>query len=210
MGKRLLLIGGGGHCHSVLDSVLAAGLYDEIGIVDRAGAPYLGVPVIAADDALPSLIREGWTDAFVAVGSVGNTGTRRRLFDTLRQLGFSVPTILDPTAVIGRGVEIREGVFVGKRAIINAGCSVGACSIINSAAILEHDCVIGAFSHISPGAILCGQVRVGDDSHIGAGAVVRQSIEIGRGALIGAGSVVVRNIPGHVKAYGNPCRVAES
>ena len=35
MGNKLLLIGGGGHCHSVLDSIISSGKYDEIGIIDE-------------------------------------------------------------------------------------------------------------------------------------------------------------------------------
>ena len=38
MGKKLLLIGGGGHCRSVLDSVLAANAFEGIGIIDPDGS----------------------------------------------------------------------------------------------------------------------------------------------------------------------------
>lgn len=209
MGKKLLLIGGGGHCHSVLDSVLATKEYEKIGIVDSIDASYLGVSVVGMDEDIPTLINDGWTDAFITVGSVGNTMIRRRLYEMLKQLNLRIPTIIDPTAIIGNDVDIQEGTFIGKRAVVNAGSKIGACSIINTGAIVEHDCVIGAFSHISPGTTLCGQVKVGQDSHIGAGSVVRQLIEIGDNALIGAGSVVVKKIQSNVKAYGNPCKVVE-
>ncbi len=209
VGKKLLLIGGGGHCHSVLDAILAKGIYNQIGIVDNVESSYLGISVIGNDEDIPTLIQSGWTDAFITVGSVGDTKIRRHLYELIKNHGLEVPTIIDPTAIIGQDVEIEEGVFVGKRAIINAGSFVGACAIINTGAILEHDCEIGAFSHISPGTTLCGQVKVGKDSHVGAGSVVKQSIEIGDKALIGAGSVVVKNVPNDVKAYGNPCKVVE-
>lgn len=209
MGKKLLLIGGGGHCHSILDSALATDLYDEIGIVDSINASYLGVSVIGTDNDIPSLIQDGWTDAFITVGSVGNTKIRRRLYEMVKNLKLHIPTIIDPSATIGNGVEIKEGAFIGKRSVVNTGCTVEECSIVNTGAILEHDCTIGAFSHISPGTVLCGQVKVGSDSHVGAGSVVRQLIVIGNGVLIGAGSVVVKNIPDNAKAYGNPCKVVD-
>lgn len=207
--RKLLLIGGGGHCHSVLDSVLSSGIYEEIGIVDNTNDTYLGVPVIGTDDDIPTLIKKGWTNAFISVGSVGDTRIRRRLYEMVKHYGLNTPLIIDPSAVVGNGVVIQEGVFVGKRAVINAGCCIGICSIINTGAIIEHDCCIGEFSHISPGTTLCGQVKVGHDSHVGAGTVVKQRIEIGESALIGAGSTVIKNIPDNVKAYGNPCRVVK-
>lgn len=209
MKKKIMLIGGGGHCHSVVDSVIVLGLYDEIGIVDTNDNSCLGVPVIGADEDIPKLMKDGWTDAFVTVGSVGNTAVRRKLYQMVSAYNLNVPAIIDPSAIIAKNVEIKEGTFIGKGAIINTGASLGVCSIINTGAVVEHDCVIGDFAHISPGAVLCGQVTVGNDSHIGAGSVVRQLITVGFASVIGAGSVVVKNIPDKVKAFGNPCRVIE-
>ena len=206
--KRLLLIGGGGHCRSVLDAVLRAGMYDEIGIVDpdeQAGCP--GVPVVGRDEDLPLLLASGWTDAFVTVGSIGNTARRRRLYRMIVELGFSVPVIIDPGAEVAGDVRIGSGSFIGKRAVVNAGSVIGDAVIINTGSVIEHTCGIGDFAHISPGSILCGQVMIGSDTHIGAGSVVRQGIEIGQRSIIGIGSVVVKNIPDEVVAFGNPCRV---
>lgn len=209
MGKNLLLIGGGTHCHSVLDSVLSLNEYEKVGIIDSNESSYLDIPVIGVDEDIPKLFKEGWTEACITVGSVGNTSIRRRLYKLVKEIGLNLPTIVDPTAVIGNGVTIGEGSFIGKRSVVNVGSSVGICAIINTGAILEHDCNIGDFSHISPGTILCGQVSVGEDSHVGAGSTVRQLIKIGKDSLIGAGSVVVKDISSNVKAYGNPCEVVE-
>lgn len=204
-GKKLLLIGGGGHCLSVLDSVTG---YDDIGIVERDSGCSMcrGLNIVGADRDLPGLFKSGWSDAFITVGSIGNTALRRRLYSMVKQLGFHIPSIIDPSAVVAKNAVIGEGCFVGKRAVINVNCTVGKCAIVNTGAIVEHECAIGAFAHISPGATICGNVDVGDDTHIGAGTVIRQGIVIGSSTLIGIGSVVVKDIPSNVKAYGNPCR----
>lgn len=209
MGKNLLLIGGGGHCSSVLSSVLANNYYDEVGIIDFTNTPVMGISVVGRDEDLPNLKKSGWTDAFITVGSIGNTGLRRRLYQMIKELGFIVPVITDPSAVVAQDVKIGEGCFVGKGVILNSGTEIGECAIINTGAVIEHDCKIGAFAHISPGTVLCGRVKVGNDSHVGAGSVVRQQITIGNETLIGMGSVVVQNIPDQVKAFGNPCKVVE-
>ena len=207
MKKKILLIGGGGHCHSVLDSILAVGAYEDIGIIDNVNSSFLGIPVIGTDDDVLRLKSEGWTDAFITIGSVGDTKLRHKLYEHVRNIGMNIPTIIDPTAVVAGGTEISEGVFIGKKAVINTGSRIETCAIINTGAIVEHDCIIGSFSHISSGATVCGQVRVGNDSHVGAGSVIRQQSIIGNNVLIGAGSVVVKDIPENVKAYGNPCMV---
>ncbi|MCI9098360.1 MAG: acetyltransferase [Lachnospiraceae bacterium] len=210
MGKKILLIGGGGHCRSVLDSLISLDDYDKIGIIDfDKSSCALDISVVGTDDDLPNLRKNGWTDAFITVGSLGSTQLRRKLYQKVKKLDYNIPTIIDPTAIIARKVILTEGAFVGKRGVVNSGSMVGACAIINTGAILEHDCKIGDFSHISPGTILCGQVVVDKDSHVGAGSVVKQGITIGKNALLGIGSVVVKNIPDDTKAYGNPCRVVE-
>ena len=209
MVKKLMLIGGGGHCHSVLDSVLSLNQYDEVGIIDNVESTYFNVPVIGVDEDIPKLFKEGWTEAFVTVGSVGNTEIRRRIYEMIEEVGLTVPTIVDPTAIIAKCVTIGRGSYVGKRVVINSGSSIGVCAIINTGAIIEHDCIVGDFSHISSGTVLCGQVSIGDDSHVGAGSTVRQTIRVGDRSLIGAGSVVVKEIPSNVKAYGNPCKAVE-
>ena len=203
---KILLIGGGGHCRSVIDTIVSAGQYREIGIVDEKTDNTLGFPVVGKDADLPRLLDQGWTHAFVSLGSIGNPTVRKKLYNIIQEIGFKVPTIVDPSAVIARNVNLAEGVFVGKRVIVNANASIGMAAILNSGAIIEHDCQIGEFVHISPGAILCGNVQVDHDAHVGAGAVVKQQIHIGAKALIGAGSVVLQDIPAKTVAYGNPCR----
>ena len=41
----------------------------------------------------------------------------------------------------------------------------------------------------------------------GGGAIIMPGVTIGNNVVIGAGSVVTKDIPDHVIAYGNPCRV---
>ena len=209
--KKLLLLGSSGHCGSILDCVLSAGLYDEIGIVSsNPNKSILGVPVVGNYQQLPDLFREGWTEAHIAIGSVGYVAKRREMYGVLTAIGFRLATVIDPSAVIARDAEIACGVWIGKRAVVNNGCRIGVCAMINTGSIIEHESVVGDFAHISPGAVLCGQVRVGDNTHVGAGSTVRQGIRIGAGSMIGAGSVVVKNMPDGVTAFGVPCRVVSA
>jgi sugar O-acyltransferase (sialic acid O-acetyltransferase NeuD family) len=207
--KRLLLIGGGGHCKSVLDSLLAREYYTEIGIIDHKenrGKAVLGIPIIGSDSDLEDLYSRGYTYAFVTLGSIGNSAPRVKLFAELKRIGFEIPYIVDSTAIISRNVFLEKGVYVGKNAVINADAAIGKGAIINTAAIIEHDCQIGAFVHIAPGSVLCGQVQIGAYTHIGAKSVVKQQVKIGANTMIGMGSLVLRNVPEDIVAFGNPCK----
>lgn len=50
-------------------------------------------------------------------------------------------------------------------------------------------------------------ITVGDNVWFGAGVQVLPGVTIGSNVVIGAGSVVTKDIPDHVIAVGNPCRV---
>ena len=209
--KKLLMLGGSEHCGSVLDCVLAAGAYTDIGIVcSKPGKTVGGIASVGTYEDLPALFEAGWTEAYIAVGSVGYVAKRRALYDTLKGIGFHLATVIDPSAAVAEDAQIAEGAWIGKHAVVNIGCRIGTCAMINTGSIIEHGCTIGDFAHVSPGATLCGQVMVGNDTHVGAGSTVIQGVHIGSGVMIGAGSVVVRHIPDGVKAYGVPCRVVSA
>ncbi len=204
MGK-LVLIGGGGHCKSVLDAALEMNAFDEITITDVAmeeGSKILGCTVQGSDEALLQLRKSGFKLAFITIGSILSTKLRRRLSLTAEKLGFGFPIIVDPTAKVSRHAQIGRGTFVGKNAVINAGARVGEHCIINTGAIIEHDCTIGDYAHVSVGAILCGDSHVGMDSFIGAGSTVIQGIFLGSQVIVGANSTVINNVNSNQKVYG--------
>lgn len=204
--KKILLVGGGGHCKSVADAILRNKEYDEIGIVDlQMTEPMFGaIPVVGTDEDLSRLFSEGWIYAFVTMGSITNTRSRRRLFENLVNVGFSIPNIIDISAHVSPNAEIGKGVFVGKNAVINAGSIIKDAVIVNTGAIVEHDCSIDEFSHISTGATLCGGVIIGHDTHVGANSVIKQYTRVGSNTIIGMGSVVIHDIGDNMKIVGNP------
>lgn len=210
--KRIILIGAGGHCASVLDSLITSYDYNSIGIVDKeytkeSEKELLGVPIIGSDEDLPRLFESGYTEAFITVGSIGDTGIRRLLYNKVKEIGFHIPNILDKTCIVSHWCTLCEGIYVGKNAVINTNAKINNMAIINTSSTVEHDCNIGEFVHVSPGSVICGGVVINRDTHIGAGSVIRQGIHIGASSIIGLSSVVVRDIPNEVTAFGNPCRV---
>ena len=203
--KKLVMVGGGGHCKSVLDVAQRLNIYSEIVITDPElpmGTKILDCNVVGDDQIISQLKKDGFTDAFISVGSIDDTVLRKRLAEMVNSQGFSLATIIDPSAVVSKYVQIGEGTFVGKNAVINADVKIGSNCIINTGCILEHECVVGDFTHISVGSILCGSVRIGNESFVGAGSTIIQGVGIGSRVIIGAGSLVLSNVGDGSKAYG--------
>lgn len=208
MENPLLMIGAGGHCKSVLDA-LPRDTHGKITLSDlpsRVGQCVLGIEITATDDDWESIFSAGVRYAFIAVGSVGDPSKRIRIYQRLMQIGYSLPVIADPSAVVSKSVTLAQGIFVGKKAVVNAQAHIGECAIINTAAVIEHDCVLGEFVHVAPGACLAGHVQVERHAHIGIGAVVAEGVRIGAEAVLGAGAVAIHDIPAGCIAVGVPAK----
>jgi sugar O-acyltransferase (sialic acid O-acetyltransferase NeuD family) len=199
--NSIVLVGYGGHAKSVADSIIRMGGYEIVGytdLEDRGGdLRYLG-----RDQELEHLYNKGIRKAVLGLGYMGDSRTRDKIVALLKRIGFDMPVIVDPAAVIASDTIIGEGSFVGKNAVINAGSEIGRYTIINTGAIVEHDNRIGDHTHIAVGAVCCGDVRVGEHTLIGANATVIQGIEIGSDCIIGAGSTVLSPVADGSKVYG--------
>lgn len=208
--SKILLIGGGGHCKSVLNTIISSNSqYDTISIIDRperCGEKICGIEIIGTDNDIESLFQKGYKEAFVTLGSIGNPTRRIELYKKIKRIGFSVPVIRDISASVSNYAKVDEGVFIGKNVVINADAEIQIGSIINTSATIEHDCKIGKFVHIASGSIICGNCIIGDNVHIGANSTIIQGTDIGINALVGAGAVVIKNIESRAVVVGNPGR----
>lgn len=195
--KKIVLVGGGGHAKVVIDAIKESKGFSIYGIVDnglKKGSSVSGIKVVGKDDVLPSIFKRGIRYAFTTVGSIGNCDIRKKIYRHLKRIGFELPVIMHPKAVVSKNVSFGEGAFVAGRVVINPATHIGKNAIINTASSVDHDCVIGDFVHIAPGVTLSGGIEVGDETHIGTGANIIQYIKIGKRCMIGAGTTVRHNM----------------
>lgn len=187
--EDIILVGFGGHARSVADSIERQGIYRIIGYTDleknKSLYTYLG-----EDDVLEEYYMRGVRNAVISIGYLGIGDIRKKLYLKLKRVGFHLPAIIDPSAVISGTAKIEEGAFIGKGAVVNAESKIGKAAIINTKAVVEHECEVGDFAHVAVAAILCGQVKVGNFAFIGANATVIQCREIQGRQIVPAGIVV--------------------
>lgn len=207
---RVIGLGAGGHSKVVIETIRLTGGCELVGLLDPNSELWntkvLGVTVLGNDDMLEDLSLEGVKHAFIGLGSVSDTGPRKRLYRKARGLGFQIIVAIHPQAIVSPSATLGHGPTILAGAVINADAQLGDNVIVNTGAIIEHDCALKDHVHVATGARLASTVRVGAGAHIGVGATVRQCITIGEGAVVGAGAVVVKDVePGSVVA-GVPAR----
>jgi sugar O-acyltransferase (sialic acid O-acetyltransferase NeuD family) len=187
--SSLILIGAGGHAHACIDVIEQHGKFSIAGLVgtrEEMNALHLRYAVFATDADLAQLANDHHY-ALITVGQIHSPDTRIRLYSQAAALGFSLPSIIAPTAYVSSHASIGAGTIVMHGAIVNAGARVGENCIINSRALIEHDALVEDHCHISTGAILNGRVRVGAGSFVGSGCVVKDGIVLGKNCVVGMG-----------------------
>ncbi len=180
-GKKLVIIGAGGHGKVVADVAGKLCFYETILFLDDRGTvtECCGFPVAGKSGNAAEYIGEA--DIFVAIGSAD---ARAR--------------------VMARGTVVMAGAVINSDAQIGEGCIVNTCSSV------DHDCILKDYVHVSVGAHVAGGVQIGDKTWIGAGAVVSNHVKIAPDCMVGAGAVVVKDILVAGTYVGVPARLIHS
>ena len=194
--NSILLVGGGGHCRSLIDVIESQDIFHIAGILDnekKIGDTILGYPIIGSDSELSNFTSLA-KNAVIAVGQIKSPQIRKRLYDAIKACEMRLPVIASSCAYISKHSEISEGVSVMHGAIISAGVKIGVNCIINSMALIEHDVFVGDHCHISTGARINGGVTIHSGSFVGSGAILKQGVTVGQNCVIGAGCIVLDDV----------------
>ncbi|MDO9357487.1 MAG: sugar O-acetyltransferase [Polaromonas sp.] len=170
-----------------------------------------GEPYLATDPQLSAERQQarGLCQQLMLLPADAPDGQRRELLDQL----FGTKTDVYVTAPFfcdyGRNIRLGANVYFNFNCVVLdvAPVTIGANCLFGPA--------VQIYTALHPidaaerrGGLESGQpVVIGDDVWVGGAAVICPGVTIGEGSVIGAGSVVTRDIPAHVFAAGNPCRV---
>ena len=204
MSEKIFVIGAGGHAEVVIDAILSSGL-QVYGIFDDneslIGKNIFQIPILGKIEKA----KEYENGRFIV--AIGDNEIRMKI---VKNLGFSDDkfyTVVHPSAVIGKNVEIEAGTMVLGGVVINTGTSIGRHCIINTSASVDHHSEIGDFVHAAPGVHTGGNVTIGEGTFIGIGASIIPEIKIGKSVIIGAGSVIIKDVPDYATVVGNPGKI---
>ena len=200
----LILIGGGGHCKSVIEVAESAG-YTILGILDKPeefGKSVLDYNVIGEDKDIAKYVDKA--EFLITVGFIKNPALRIKLFNKVRSVGGKFATIVASTARVSKRAYIGEGTVIMHNVYLNAGAKIGDNVIINNCVNIEHDVTIGNQCHISTGVMINGDCQIGSNVFVGSQSVITNGKYICNNAIIGAGAVICKNIDKEGIYVGNP------
>ena len=191
----IILVGGGGHCKSVIDVLVDSQEFKIIGILDlkdKVGSNLLGFPIIGTDEDIPKLIMK-YKNFHITIGHILSNVNRVNLFNRIVSLGGSFPIIKAYDAQISKYALIHPGSFIGHKAVINAGAKIGCNCIINTGAVIEHDSIVENHSHISTCVTVNADCQVGEGSFLSSHVVINRGVEIPPESRVYSGSIVTKS-----------------
>jgi sugar O-acyltransferase (sialic acid O-acetyltransferase NeuD family) len=205
---KIIVVGAGEHGTQTFYVLKRLKEYEVVGFVDddpcKHGTAHCGLTVLGGTGVLAELRKQGVEGAIVAIG---DNYRRREHTERLWGVGFQIinaihpTTMIDESAVFGRGVIVEMGVAVHPLARIGDCVFLGGSSVISHHSVVEDNVLIGG------GVIFGGNVHVGRNTLIGVGAVLQPHIRIGADVVVGIGAAVVDDLPDNVVAVGVPAKI---
>lgn len=199
VGRRVAIIGAGGHATVVASTLIAAGnevvgFYDDL--PSTWGSKILGIPVMGPIRELSAA-----TCSHAMIG-IGGNDVRKRFAE---QLDIEWMTVIHPFSWVHPEVPLGEGTIICAGAIVQPGAQIGSHAIINTKASVDHDCRVGNYTHLAA-AHLAGGASIDEGVFMGLGSVVLPKIHVGAWATVGAGAVVTKDVAPSTTVVGIPAR----
>jgi sugar O-acyltransferase (sialic acid O-acetyltransferase NeuD family) len=189
--KNIVLVGGGGHCVSVIDIIENGNEYNILGILDSNVSEnnILGYKVLGGDNLIPKLVNEN-TYFLITVGQIKSSSIRKNIAKNLIENNAKLATVISSLAYVSKHAHIEEGTIIMNHAVVNPKSKIGKNCIINTKANIEHGVSIGEFCHISTCAVVNGDSVIGRGTFIGSNATISNGISIRENSIISAGKFI--------------------
>ncbi len=208
--KALVIIGTGGYAQEVLwvadDINVLQPTWSFMGFIDplkpeQKGSLLYDRPVLGGFEDVVS----GSEQVYFACG-IGDPQARAKECREAESRGWIPATLVHPTAVVARHVEVGPGTIVGAGTVLGPYASVGRHCEINVQATIGHNSVIGDFSVVLPGARISGYVVLEEETMIGSNACILQGMRVGPRSRVGANSFLANHLPADRTVIGLPAR----
>lgn len=207
MDKDIYILGVGHNTIVYIDLVESCG-YHVSGLFHyekgRKGEKYFGHEIIGDEEELFSSDLSGKLFAI----SVGDNEIRATIYEKIISCGGYVPTLIHPTAVVSKYVELGDGVVIHANSVVSPDVVIGDNSVVSSNDLVTHGSRIGKHCFIASNVVLGAYVNMHDYGFVGSGATVISGkvSYLGSKSLVGAGAVVTKSVEANERVAGNPAK----
>jgi len=204
----IVILGAGGFAREVAELIHDLGPhcgFELLGFIDRddsrAGEVQNGVEILG------TIERVSGVEGLTAVPGSGELRIRKRQLAEIAAAGLASPSLVHPSVIMSRSVELGPGCIVCSGAVVSTNVTIGANVLVNCMSAIGHDVTIGDNVVVSSGSRISGGCQIGDEAFLGTSAVLLPLVKVGAGATIAAGAVATRDVNDGESVFGVPARV---
>ena len=211
--KKLIILGTGGNCIDILDTVNEINehsgqtIYECIGFLDDNqdcwGKVHYGIKVLG-----PLNSASNYTDCLLVngIGSPFNFWKKKDIISSTRAPLEQFATIVHPSASVSKMAELGHGTVVLQNVTIASNVNIGNHVIILPNTVISHDDSIGDYTVVTGGVSISGGVTIGNSCYLGTNSAIIGNVVVGDYCLVGMGSVVINRIEENSVVIGNPAK----
>ena len=157
-------------------------------IVDKQYMPSLDRRDIIAWEDFDLNVSSNSCQIIVAVGYNDMNFGRKKVFEKIKNAGFSVCNFVHPTAIISNNTEIGTGNIFLENCVIQPFAKIGDCNIFWCNSTICHHSIIGNFNFFAASSVVLGKTIIGNQCFVGSNATIKNRLLVSDKTLIGAGA----------------------
>jgi sugar O-acyltransferase (sialic acid O-acetyltransferase NeuD family) len=207
--KKLIIVGAGGYAQEVLwladDINLAQPAWELLGFIDpaaphRKGEFHYDRPILGGWDDAPA-----GDDIYFAC-AIGSPAARARECAEADRRRLKPATLVHPTAILARHVEVGAGTIVGAHCALEPYSVLGRHCALNLWVFAGHNSRVGDYCVLSPSVQVLGAAALDERVFVGARASISPGCRVGAGSIVGAHAFVLANVASNTTVVGVPAK----
>ncbi len=168
-----------------------------------------GLPVVELNQ-VNSLYPPDKYKAYVAITFTKMNRVRTRLYNSMKDKGYTLVSYVSSKAFVWRNAVIGENSFIFEDNTIQYHVNIGNNVVLWSGNHIGHRTKIGDNCFLTSHVVVSGYCNVGDYTFIGVNTTIGDNVNIPKDCVIAAGSTVIKSLPDSGKIYmGSPAKAQE-
>lgn len=153
----------------------------------------LGLPVIDFEQLLQNYTSDQHR-IIIAVGYSKQNKVRQRMFQRIKNMGYTVETYIHPDANIYNGgpeqSAIGEGCIIMPQTTLEVFTTIGKNTIIWANCLIGHHSTIGENCWVASGTVIAGEAAVNDNTFLGVNVTISNQVKVAAFNIIGSGVAI--------------------
>jgi sugar O-acyltransferase (sialic acid O-acetyltransferase NeuD family) len=208
-GERVVIVGAGEHAAIAFEHLTYDSPHEVVAFTAEKdfiqSDLFCGLPVVQLD-ALTAVYPPSEYRTFVAASATQLNRLRRRLYEAVKDAGYTCVSYISSSALVWHNAEIGENVCVFEYSTLQHMVCIGNNVTIWNGVHVGHNSVVEDDCFFASHVVIAGGCRVGRGSFLGINSCLANDLYLAEDCVLGAGAVMVRPSEPRNVYVGNPAR----